>query len=330
MPISRNNPTAYLTLGDPAGIGPEVVLKALQSPHLGSLRTVVIGSGNVLSRVERLTRFSIPKKALFVDLKNVPEKGFRYGKVSAIYGMAAFEFIKEGVQRVGRDPFGFLVTAPIHKEALQKAGLPWPGHTEMLQDLTGAKRINMMFVGKRLRISLVTWHVSIRSLPNALTSSGVWDALFLMEQALRRYFSIPRPMIGLCALNPHAGEGGIFGDEERRILKPALQRARRKGIRVEGPLPSDDLFYRAYHGRYDGVVALYHDQGLIPFKMIEREVGVNVSLGLPFVRTSPDHGTAFDIAGKDRADPRSMIEAIRLGRAMTMADSGKRHGPWNS
>lgn len=326
MPISRNNFPVVLTFGDPSGIGPEIILKALRHPRIRLIKPlVVIGDRSVLSKTERLTGTPLPREVSFIDLRNVREKNFRFGKISPTFGRAAFEYIEEAARLLQKEGGGLLVTAPIHKESLRKGGLDFPGHTEMLRDLTGAKKVNMMFVGRRFRISFVTWHLAIRELPSALSSSKILEAILFLEDALRRYFSKKNPHLAVCALNPHAGEGGLFGNEEKKIILPALFMARRKGIRVEGPFPADSLFYQAYRGHFDGVVAMYHDQGLIPFKMIERDIGVNVTLGLPFLRTSPDHGTAFDIAGKNDADPRSMIEAITLGWKM-VTTSLRSHG----
>ncbi len=317
MPTSNNNPTLFITIGDPGGIGPEIVLKALKHPRVRSFKhLVVVGDKEVIRKTADLTGISLPRKVCFVDLHNIREKRFYFGKVNPSYGRAAFGYIREAVRLLQNEKNGVLVTAPIHKESLEKGGVHFPGHTEILKDLTGAKKVNMMFVGERFRISLVTWHLSMKELPREVTTVKVLDAILFLNDALRRYFSKKSPRLAVCALNPHAGEGGLFGDEEKRVITPALLRARRKGIRVIGPLPADSLFYEAYRGAYDGIVAMYHDQGLIPFKMIEREYGVNVTLGLPFIRTSPDHGTAFDIAGKNRADPRSMIEAIVLGHQL--------------
>ena len=319
MPISKSDLYVLITFGDPSGVGPEIVLKALQSPQVRLIkRIVVIGDRSVLKRTERKTGISLSRHVSFVDLHNVPEKGFRFGKISPAFGRAAFEYIQEAVRILKEERNGILVTAPIHKESLQKGGIDFPGHTEMLRDLAGVKKVNMMFVGKRFRISFVTWHVSMKELSSALSPTKVLDAILFLNDVLRHYFSKKKPHLALCALNPHAGEGGLFGDEEKRIIGPALRAAKRLGIRVEGPLPADSLFYQAYRKGYDGIVAMYHDQGLIPFKMIERDTGVNVTLGLPFLRTSPDHGTAFDIAGKNRADPRSMIEAITVGYEMAL------------
>ena len=319
MPISKSDLCVFITCGDPSGIGPEIVLKALKHPRIRSIqRLVVIGDRSVLRRTERKTGISLPRQVSFIDLHNVPEKGFRFGKISPAFGRAAFEYIQEAIRLLKSKRNGILVTAPIHKESLQKGGIDFPGHTEMLRDLTGVKKVNMMFIGKHFRISFATWHVSMRELASALSPTKVLDAVIFLNDALRLYFSKKHPRLAVCALNPHAGEGGLFGDEEKRVIGPALRAAKRLGMRVEGPLPADSLFYQAYRRGYDGIVAMYHDQGLIPFKMIERDIGVNVTLGLPFLRTSPDHGTAFDIAGKNRADPRSMIEAITVGYTMAL------------
>ena len=323
MLISKSDLCVFITFGDPSGIGSEIILKALQHPQVRLIkRIVVIGDRSVLKRTERKTGISLSRHVSFVDLHNVPEKGFRFGKISPAFGRAAFEYIQEAVRLLKKERNGILVTAPIHKESLQKGGVDFPGHTEMLRDLTGVKKVNMMFVGKRFRISFVTWHLSIKELSPALSTTKVLDAITFLNDALHRYFSKKHPHLALCALNPHAGEGGLFGDEEKKVIAPALRKAQRLGIWVEGPLPADSLFYQAYRGSFDGIVAMYHDQGLIPFKMIERDIGVNVTLGLPFLRTSPDHGTAFDIAGKNRADPRSMIEAITIGYEMTLRGYG--------
>jgi len=318
MPISGNNSTTFITCGDPAGIGAEIVLKAVtQQIRRGKGPFVVVGSGSILRRAERLTGLKLPKSVSFVDLENVREKDFQFGKSSPSLGRAAYEYIEEATKRLQEKGEGCLVTAPIHKLSLKQAGFPWPGHTEMLQTLTHTKKVNMMFVGKHFCLSLATWHIPMRTLVSTLTSQKVLDAILLLQHALTHYFSKRQPLLALCGLNPHAGENGVLGNEEKTLLEPALRKAKRQGVRIVGPLPADSLFYEAYRKQYDGVVALYHDQGLIPFKMMERASGVNVTLGLPFIRTSPDHGTAYDIAGKNCASFQSMLEAIRVGQKMS-------------
>jgi 4-hydroxythreonine-4-phosphate dehydrogenase len=209
-----------------------------------------------------------------------------------------------------------MVTGPINKSSAKKAGLRFPGHTEYLADLAKVKDYVMMLVGGPLRVSLVTRHVPLSKVPGLLTVGDIERTIKITLEALKEDFGIKHPRIGVCALNPHASDGGIFGNEEKRIISPAVNKFRRLG--VSGPYPADSLFYDAYHGKFDSVICLYHDQGLIPLKMIARDTGVNVTLGLGFIRTSPDHGTAFDIAGKGLADPSSMETAIRMAAEMAL------------
>jgi 4-hydroxythreonine-4-phosphate dehydrogenase len=212
-----------------------------------------------------------------------------------------------------------IVTAPISKEALHAAGYPYPGHTELLAELTGAKEVGMLMVSpprskkdSGLRILLATTHLALRDLPDRLTRKRVRTAIRLAHEAARKYFGFRRPRLAVTGLNPHAGEGGLFGREEEEIIRPAVEQARREGIPVSGPFPADSLIRQAFEGKYDLVVAMYHDQALIPIKLLGFGRAVNVTVGLPFIRTSPDHGTAYDIAGKGIADPSSLVEAIRL------------------
>ena len=205
-----------------------------------------------------------------------------------------------------------MATAPISKRVLQLAGYPYPGHTELLAKLTHQRECRMMLLGKRLKVVLATVHLPLVQVAQELTRERVRVTLEMAYQGLRKYFAIPRPRLAVAALNPHAGEEGIFGREEKEIIFPAVQGARRQGIHADGPLPADTLFYQAVRGDYDAVVCMYHDQGLIPLKLLHFFGGVGLTLGLPLIRTSVDHGTAYDIAGKDKADPSSMKEAILL------------------
>jgi 4-hydroxythreonine-4-phosphate dehydrogenase len=205
-----------------------------------------------------------------------------------------------------------IVTAPINKEAMHLAGYRYPGHTELLAELTRSREVGMMIVGGPLKIQFATTHVAIRDLASALNPERVERAIRLAVRALRDYFNIAAPRIGVAALNPHAGEAGLFGDEERKMILPAVHRARSVGIDARGPLAADTLFGKAAAGEYDGVVAMYHDQGLIPLKLVAFGKCVNLTVGLPIIRTSVDHGTAYDIAGKGVADPGSLIEAMKL------------------
>ncbi|MDH5346512.1 MAG: 4-hydroxythreonine-4-phosphate dehydrogenase PdxA, partial [Nitrospira sp.] len=218
-----------------------------------------------------------------------------------------------------------MVTAPINKEAIHMAGCHYPGHTELLADLTHTNESGMMIVGGPLRIMFVTTHVAIRDLSSLLTQVKIEKAIRLAHLALTTLFGIKRPKVGVAALNPHAGEHGLFGDEEARVILPAARSAQRQGILASDPLPADTLFGKAAKGHYDGIVALYHDQGLIPLKLVSFGTCVNLTVGLPIIRTSVDHGTAFDIVGKGIADPGSLIEAMKLAANIAQAKTGRRH-----
>ncbi len=227
-------------------------------------------------------------------------------------GDAAYRAILAAVELVRAGVADAIVTAPISKANLNAAGHDVPGHTELLADLSRARRVRMMMAAPDLRVVLATTHVSIRALPDLLTRRVVLDTILTAHEAMQRQFGVRRPRLAICGLNPHAGEGGLFGHEDERVIRPAVADARRRRIDAIGPLPADTVFAHAIGGAYDAVVCMYHDQGLAPFKLVHFADGVNVTLGLPFVRTSPDHGTAFDIAGKGVAYPSSMISAIRL------------------
>ncbi|MBI1952995.1 MAG: 4-hydroxythreonine-4-phosphate dehydrogenase PdxA [Candidatus Omnitrophica bacterium] len=304
-------------MGDPAGVGPEVLLKSLSSlraPRRGAKqsRLTIIGDLGWLKHLSRKLKISVPwGQSRWLDLPNVPP-GLKPGRVQPAAGRAAHAYIEEGARLLKAGQAEGLVTAPVCKEAIVKAGIPWVGHTEFLAKAF-RRPVVMMFVTGSFRVSLVTTHVSLKELPSQLTREKVAQTIRLTREALTRDFGVVRPRIGLAALNPHAGEGGLFGDEEKRILLPAARR-----FHVEGPLPVDSLLQAAARGAYDAVVALYHDQALIPVKLLGWGQAVNVTLGLPFVRTSPVHGTAFDLAGKGRADPASMFAALRLAQRLTL------------
>ncbi|MGE5318686.1 MAG: 4-hydroxythreonine-4-phosphate dehydrogenase PdxA, partial [Hyphomicrobiaceae bacterium] len=237
---------------------------------------------------------------------------------AAARGEAAYRAILEGVRLVQAGQASALVTAPINKAHLNAAGHDFPGHTELLAKLCGNVPVCMMMVGAQLRVVLVTTHVAIAQVPRRLNRDRVLQTILLTARSLRRQFGIAGPRLAVCGLNPHAGESGLFGDEEGRVIAPAVRAARRRGLRVLGPLAADGVFAQAGHGgSYDAVVCMYHDQGLAPFKFVHFADGVNFTVGLPFVRTSPDHGTAFDVAGSGRADARSMAAALRLAAELS-------------
>ena len=318
-----NKPVLALAMGDPSGVGPEIILKSLARASVRRVANfIIVGDAKVLRKnAGRLGGSHKPlfKKIQIIDLKNVSTGSFSFGKEKASYGRASVQYIRKAYELIRAGIADCIVTAPINKSAATKAGFAFPGHTEFLAGISGAKKFVMMLVGDPLRVSLVTRHIPINSVSRRLSIRNIADTIAITLNALRIDFNIAKPRIGVCALNPHSGEGGIFGGEEVKIIAPAVRRFRKAG--VYGPVPADALFYDAYRKKNDAVICLYHDQGLIPLKMVARNRGVNVTLGLPFVRTSPDHGTAFDIAGKGKADPGSMEAAIKL--AVSMARNRK-------
>jgi 4-hydroxythreonine-4-phosphate dehydrogenase len=297
-------------MGDPAGIGPEVVLRALADPACPRAEFEIYGPLTVLEERARLFGLALPAALRVVD---VPVEGeLPLGRVSAAGGRTAAEAVLRAVRDAMAGRVAGLVTAPLNKEALRAAGYPWPGHTEMLAEAAGVSDVAMMFVGGGLRVALVTIHRPLRSVPDALTGAEVARVTRLVARELK-HFGAERRRIALCGLNPHAGEGGLLGREEIEVLAPAVAALRAEGLDVQGPFPADSLFVRAHRGEFDAVVSPYHDQGLIPVKLLAFGHAVNVTLGLPFVRTSVDHGTGFDIAAKGIADGRSLVEAMKLG-----------------
>ncbi len=328
-------------MGDPAGIGPEVIAKALSGAHLRSVcRPIVIGSLPVMEHTIKALRLKLT--AVPVDGRDTPPPHggtvavldplttplgkFKPGVAAAETGAASVAFIKKAVELAQLGGLDGMVTAPINKEAINIAGCRYPGHTELLADLTRANESGMMIVGGPLRIMFVTTHVAIRDLSSLLTQAKIEKAIRLAQLALSTLFGIKRPKIGVAALNPHAGEHGLFGDEEARVILPAARAAQEQGILASDPLPADTLFGKAAKGVYDGVVALYHDQGLIPLKLVAFGTCVNLTVGLPIIRTSVDHGTAFDIVGKGIADSGSLLEAVKLAARIVRTRKGRQHG----
>jgi 4-hydroxythreonine-4-phosphate dehydrogenase len=291
FPMTR--PRIAITVGDPAGIGPEIAAKAAVDRRVLEVCTPVL-FGRVYTR----------------DLER--------GRVSAAAGRAAYEAIVAAVDAAMTGHVDAVATAPVNKEAFALAGLPWRGHTDLLAHLTGAQFVAMMFHAEALRVVLATVHVPIADVPRLLTRDLLEQVVRLAARELPR-FGFLEPRLAVCGLNPHAGENGILGDEEQRVIGPAIEACRADGIAVSGPYPADTLFVRAARGDYDAVVACYHDQGLIPIKQLAFGKAVNVTLGLPIIRTSVDHGTAFDIAGKNVADHGSLVEAVRLAAKLAAA-----------
>jgi 4-hydroxythreonine-4-phosphate dehydrogenase len=332
--MATKKPIIGITMGDPSGVGPEIIAKALLSSDVSRVcRPVVIGDLSVLQQVLALCGLKGNLKAVekidaapprggtieIIDLHNVNVDQLKIGTPGKIGGEAAAAYILKATELALDHKIDGVTTAPINKEILNAAGYPYPGHTEFFATLTQTSDYGMLMVGGGLRIMLVTIHLALHDVPRQIKKSHVLRAIRLAHQAMG-YFRISRsgkPRIAVAALNPHAGEGKLFGSEEWDEILPAVLEARGEGMDVSDPLPADTLFYKAKEGYYDVVVAMYHDQGLIPLKLLAFGRAVNVTIGLPFVRTSVDHGTAYDIAGKDSADPRSLIEAIRLAAEMT-------------
>jgi 4-hydroxythreonine-4-phosphate dehydrogenase len=307
-------PRLALTVGDPAGIGPEVVLRALAAANRPTAAVTVYGPVAVLRDRARLFALPAPED-LGAALVDVPLAGvLSLGRVSAAAGRAAAEAVLAAARDALAAHVDALVTAPLNKESLHAAGYTWPGHTEMLAEASGTPDVAMMFVGGSLRVVLVTIHRSLRSVPDAITREELSRVVRLLHRELPR-FGAARRRIGVCGLNPHAGEGGLFGREEIDVITPTIAALAGQGIEVAGPFPADSLFVRASRGEFDAVVAHYHDQGLIPVKLAAFGHAVNVTLGLPFVRTSVDHGTGFDIVEKGTADGSSLVEAMKVAVA---------------
>jgi 4-hydroxythreonine-4-phosphate dehydrogenase len=314
--VSRR-PRLALTVGDPAGIGPEIVLKALSSAGKPDAEWVVFGP--VVSLEDRARRFGLPSpSALGVELVDVGGGPFALGRVSAEGGRAAAAAVLGAARDALAGRVDAVVTAPLHKASLRAAGHPWPGHTEMLAEAAGAADVAMMFVGGGLRVALLTIHRSLRSVPDAITAAEVVRVVRLVHRELPRLGAEGR-RVAVCGVNPHAGEGGLFGREDLDVVRPAVEGLVGEGLDVSGPLAADTAFVRAARGEFDAVVAAYHDQGLVPVKLLAFGRAVNVTLGLPFVRTSVDHGTAFDIAAAGTADAGSLLEAMGLAAELVLS-----------
>ena len=308
-----------ITMGDPGGIGPEVILKALTSPEIrDAANYVVIGSEKVLSNIsDRVLADNIS----VLDLDNFIVNNALMHKPLPESGKASVEYILKGLDLALNGKIDALVTAPISKEAIKLAGFNYAGHTELLKEKTSVENVVMFMVGKGLRVSFVTTHLAVNEISGAINQENVFSTIQITATGLKTFFGIPQPKIAVCGLNPHCGDGNRFGTEERDVIMPAIERAQEMGINCQGPLSADTVFNKALNGEFDIVVVQFHDQGAIPIKMHAFDSGVNITLGIPAIRTSPTHGTAFNIAGKGIADPGSMIEAIKT--AAMMAETRK-------
>jgi 4-hydroxythreonine-4-phosphate dehydrogenase len=327
-------------MGDPAGIGPEVIVKALSDPILRHrARYIIYGMNEMLSYAADLAEFDVfwwrdqyngrlrpyPHDVVAVDYDQYSLLGHAIKAPSRIGGEASMRFCIDAIDAAKQGIVDAVVTAPIAKESWKLAGYHFPGHTELFATRTGARRYAMMFAGGPLKVVLATVHVPLNSLWGRLNIGAVFQPIELLHEALVNWFDMPKPRIAVAGVNPHASENGQFGDEEERIIEPAILMARQQGIDVSGPYPPDTVFMSAANGKFDAVVAMYHDQGLIPVKLLAFDRAVNLTLGLPIVRTSPDHGTAFDIVGRNRANPGSMRAAIELAIDLAVKRHQRKH-----
>lgn len=325
-----------ITMGDPTGVGPELIVKALLTGALDACPRplLVAGDAGVLGRAARLFgetarleaqadeglgthRLCLGDRQLAVQpLSVLDAEALRYGAPGAVCGRAMLDYIIWACDRCREGVAAGMVTAPISKAAIHLAGCHFPGHTELLAERCGVKKVVMMLGGNRLKVCLATTHLALREVPAALTTAALLECIRIIDGAFRRSFGFTQPRLAVLGLNPHAGESGLFGDEESRVIAPAIAAARATGIDASGPHSADTLFHFAAQGRYDAVLAMYHDQGLGPLKLLHFEDAVNVTLGLPIVRTSVDHGTAYDLAGTGTASEQSLVAAVQMAAQM--------------
>jgi len=318
-------PIIGITMGDPTGIGPEIIVKALSMKEpFRACQPIVFGDRKVLSRAIQIQNLSttlevidqipqdgyLPQKIFLFPLSQLEVASLRFGQPDRACGEAMVRYIEEAVKRARNRELDAITTCPINKKAMNEAGYSFPGHTELLAHLVGASSVAMMFLGSKWRIVLVTTHLPLKDVSGWINKNRILSTLRLTDEGMKKHFGIPQPKIGVLGLNPHCGEGGLLGEEETREILPAIAEARLLGMDVEGPFPADSFFNISGRYAFDAVISMYHDQGLIPIKMLDFKEAVNFTLGLPFIRTSVDHGTAYDIAGKGLADPSNLVKAI--------------------
>lgn len=329
--IKKNKTTICITMGDPSGIGPEIILKSFEKPIIRDSKIVVVGDYNIMQAmydILKIKSYTLRRildvcECLYdrnvlniLDLQTVNMNDFRPGIVQAVSGKTAFEAIRKAVELAGLKEVDTIVTAPLNKEALHLAGYKYPGHTEILAQLTDTKDYAMLLHDKKLTVIHVSTHISLLEAITGLRQERIEKVIELADGMMKRLCR-GKPRIAVAGINPHSGENGLFGKEEIQKIIPAIKKMREKDINVEGPCPPDTVFLQAVQGKYDIVVAMYHDQGHIPLKLLGFNSGVNVTVGLPFIRTSVDHGTAFDIAWQGKANENSMVEAIILSRKLS-------------
>lgn len=327
LKLTDKRPVVGITMGDPVGIGPEIICMALGRGNIfDHARPLVLGDAGVMQLAAGIAGKGLkvrvvghPEEADYshglinvLGLSGLDTKTHRWGRPCREAGQAMIRYIEHGTDMALARRISALVTCPINKAAMKLAGGKYPGHTEMLANRTGTAKYAMMMAAKRLRVVLTTIHIPLRSVPNSINADRIETMIVLTDQSLKARFGISEPRIAVAGLNPHAGEEEMFGGEETKVIRPAIALAVNRGINVSGPYPPDTVFYNAANGSYDAVICMYHDQGLIAFKMLHFRDGVNTTLGLPIIRTSVDHGTAYDIAGQGAADPGSLIAAIEM------------------
>ena len=331
-----SKPVVAVTMGDPSGIGPEVVVKAARDAAVRrACHVLIVGDPWLLERA-RAPRWPVresgsaarPDAPVLVEsVTRLKPAAGRPGRSTQAGGEASYRYILRAVELIGAGGADAMATAPISKKTLNDAGHAWPGHTELLADLTRTREVRMMLYGPRLKVVLVTVHLPLAEVAATLTRKRVRNTIELTHRSLREWFGLAEPRLAVAALNPHGGEDGMFGQEERRVIWPAVRDCSGRGMCVSGPVPADSLFHRAAAGEYDAVVCMYHDQGLGPFKLLHFTDGVNLTLGLPLIRTSVDHGTAYDIAGKGVADARSMKQAILVAAKLARTGEARPSAP---
>ena len=307
MLTSNKRLVCGITMGDPSGIGPEIILKGLTGKGIQRLgKFVVIGDKWILNKCKtRIQKFDL------IYLKNVPREGFAFGKIKAEYGKAALEYLDTAIELLKNKRIDCLVTAPLNKKAVTLSGCAFSGHTEYLSQAFQAKNTQMMLFNQKIRVVLVSRHIPLKDVAGNLSIGTIFKTISAAASSLKSLFSLRNPNLAVCGLNPHASDNGIIGTEENDIIIPAINKAKAKGIKVDGPHPADTIFNQAIRGKYDCLICMYHDQGMIPLKLTGFNQTVNITLGLPFARTSPGGGTAFDIAGQNQADPQSFIQAVK-------------------
>lgn len=323
-----------ITMGDPAGVGPELIIKALLSGDLDGFERPlqVVGDAAVLQRAAKIFNCSAElqqhshedwelhccgRRLKIINLSYLDEEKVEYGYPRSACGRAMADYVEWAVARCLVGLAAGMVTCPINKAAINAAGVKFPGHTELLAERCGIDKVVMMLAGEKLRVCLVTTHLAYKDVPQALSTAEILETIRISNQSLCNQFGLSDPKLAVLSLNPHAGESGLFGDEETRLIGPAIKQAQAEGINADGPHSADTLFHFAAKGDYDAVICMYHDQGLIPLKLLHFEDGVNVTLGLPIVRTSVDHGTAYNLAGTGQASTASLLAAISMAEQMT-------------